>query len=173
MERFEVPFTYQYERTMELLARPGLLLAATKRSGASNVMTIGWGTLGIIWGRKIFVVLVRPSRYTYQFIEDSGEFTVNVPTREMSEWVAFCGAKSGRDVDKFAAYRMSVSPGQRIRAVTIDACPLVYECKVVHYNEVLPPHLSPEIVAGSYPRGDFHRIYYGEIQGVFAHAAQS
>ena len=73
MERHEVPFTYQYERTMELLARPGLLLAATKRSGASNVMTIGWGTLGIIWGRKIFVVLVRPSRYTYQFIEDSGD----------------------------------------------------------------------------------------------------
>jgi flavin reductase (DIM6/NTAB) family NADH-FMN oxidoreductase RutF len=168
MQRREVPFTYQYEQTMDMLGRGGLLLAASKKSGQTNAMTIGWGTVGIIWRKKIFVVLVRPSRYTYQFIEESGTFTVNVPTPEMREFVAFCGSKSGRDVDKFAAFKMTTSPAQRVEGVTLDACPLVYECKVVHHNDVIPAHLATEIISTAYANGDFHRLYYGEIMGAFA-----
>jgi len=168
MERKEVHYTHQLAKTLDTLTSGGLLLAATKKSGESNTMTIGWGTVGIIWGKKVFAVLVRPSRYTYEFIEEAGDFTVNVPTREIRRWVAFCGSRSGRTVDKFKEYNMTVSPGQRVSSITIDACPLVYECKVVHKNDVIPANLAPDIVSGSYPLGDFHRIYYGEIMGVFA-----
>ncbi|GAG03898.1 unnamed protein product, partial [marine sediment metagenome] len=96
MERVRVDYDHRLSKTLALLANPGLLLASTKRSGASNVMTIGWGSVGIIWGKPLFVVLVRPSRYTYGFIHDSGVFTVNVPTEEMREWVNLCGTRSGR-----------------------------------------------------------------------------
>ena len=57
MERSSVSYDYKLNKTLALLANPGLLLAATKRSGKSNVMTIGWGTVGIIWGKPIFTVL--------------------------------------------------------------------------------------------------------------------
>lgn len=113
-------------------------------------------------------MLVRPSRYTYQFIEESGVFTVNVPTPEMSEYVLFCGTRSGRDHDKFAKFQMSITPGQTVSAVTLDACPLVYECKVVQKNDVIPATFDPAITSSYYRRGDFHRVYYGEILGVFA-----
>lgn len=168
MERKEVHYTQNLDVTLGALAKGGLLLASTKKSGESNVMTIGWGTVGTIWGKQVFIVMVRPSRYTYEFIEESDEFTVNVPTEAMRKWVAYCGTNSGRDVDKFAEGKMSISPGQKVKSITIDASPLVYECKVIHKNQVIPANLDPDIDARSYPRGDYHTIYFGEILGVYS-----
>ena len=168
MSRETVPYTYQYAETMEQLGGGGLLLAGTQATGESNAMTIGWGTIGVIWGLPIFTVLVRPSRYTYQFIENSDEFTVNVPTPAMKDFVLFCGTKSGRDHDKFAEFGFMVTPGQRVNTVTIDACPLVYECRVVQKNDVDPATFTPSIDSRFYPGGDYHRVYYGEILGTFA-----
>ncbi len=168
MNRKLVPYTHQFAETMRQLDGNGLLLAATKPSGESNTMTIGWGTIGVIWGRPIFTVLVRPSRYTYQFIEESDEFTVNVPTLALKEFVLFSGTKSGRDYDKFSKFQLKVTPGHTVSAVTIDACPLVYECKVVQKNDVIPATFDPAISSRYYSRGDFHRVYYGEILGAFA-----
>ena len=104
INRIEVPYTYRFADMVDRLDDGGLLLAATKRSGESNVMTIGWGTVGVVWGLPMFTVLVRPSRFTYQFIEDAGEFTVNVPSPDMRAFVDFCGTRSGRDVNKFAEF---------------------------------------------------------------------
>jgi flavin reductase (DIM6/NTAB) family NADH-FMN oxidoreductase RutF len=167
-ERIEVPLSHCFAEMVEQLQDTGLLLASTKRSGESNVMTIGWGTLGVIWSLPIFTVLVRPSRHTYEFIEDSGEFTVNVPGPDMTGFVDFCGARSGRDVDKFAQHHISTRPGRMVSSVTIDACPWVYECRVVHKNDVLPAACAEKVLTGYYSGGDFHRVYYGEVLGVFA-----
>jgi flavin reductase (DIM6/NTAB) family NADH-FMN oxidoreductase RutF len=162
----EVPYTYQFDNTLEMLANGGLLLASTREDGSSNVMTIGWATLGVIWGLPVMVVLVRPSRYTYQFIEASQVFTVNVPTPEMRSYVNMCGTKSGRDVDKLAG--VPTSMGQRVESPVLEDCSLVYECKVVHSNDIIPANLSPDVARRSYPRGDYHRLYYGQILGTFA-----
>ena len=129
-------------------------------------MTIGWATFGIIWGLPVLVVLVRPSRYTYQFIEESQVFTVNVPSAQMRDFVSFCGTESGRDVDKLV--EVAISPAQEIPSATIDDCPLVYECQVVHWNDVDPDTLAAKVSARAYPRGDYHRLYYGQILGTFA-----
>ena len=80
------------------------------------------------------------------------------------------GTASGRDGDKFARFQMSVTPGQKVQAVTIDACPLVYECKVVHKNDILPATLDPALDSRYYPEPDYHRVYYGQILGAFAAA---
>jgi flavin reductase (DIM6/NTAB) family NADH-FMN oxidoreductase RutF len=129
-------------------------------------MTIGWATVGVVWGEPVMVVLVRPSRYTYGFIEESQVFTVNVPTPDMTKYVALCGAKSGRDVDKLA--QVETSMGQRVSCVTLDACPIVYECQVVHWNDVQPDTLLASIDRKAYAQGDYHRLYYGRIMGTFS-----
>ena len=170
MNRQPVPYTHRFAETMRQLDGEGLLLAATHPDGRTNVMTIGWGTIGVIWGRPILTVLVRPSRYTYQYIEASGEFTVNVPSPALTDFVRFCGSQSGRDHDKLARFEVRVTPGQRVRAATLDDCPLVYECRVVQQNDILPAALDPQIESGYYAQGDLHRVYYGEILGVFAAA---
>ena len=75
MTRIEVPYTHRLDDTLHALSHGGVLLASTRASGQSNVMTIGWATIGVIWGLPILVVMVRPSRYTFQFVEASGLFS--------------------------------------------------------------------------------------------------
>ena len=73
-----------------------------KAGEAVNTMTIGWATIGIIWQRPIFMVAVRDSRHTFTLMEQADNFTVTVPAGSAhNKAVAFCGTKSGRDVDKF------------------------------------------------------------------------
>ncbi|NLG49699.1 MAG: flavin reductase family protein [Chloroflexi bacterium] len=168
MQRERVPYDHKLNKTLELLQKPGLLLAASKKSGESNVMTIGWATVGFIWGKPIFMALVRPSRYTFEFIEDSQCFTVNVPADDLRRWVGICGSRSGREIDKFGEYNIATTPAQTVAAPTIDACPMVYECQVVHYNDLIPANLTPEIDASAYGGTDYHRLYFGHILGAFA-----
>lgn len=168
-ERRQVDYRHYLDATLARLARPGLLLAARGPEGRPhNAMTIGWGTFGIIWGRPMCVVLVRPSRYTYGLIEESQDYTVNVPADGMAEAVAYLGSASGRDGDKLARVGVTPAPSLKVASPTLAECPVTYECRVVHYNDVLPPNLAPEVDRGSYPRGDYHRVYYGEIVAVTA-----
>jgi flavin reductase (DIM6/NTAB) family NADH-FMN oxidoreductase RutF len=171
-ERQQVDYRRYLDQTLARLARPGLLLAARGPEGRPhNAMTIGWATFGIIWGRPMCVVLVRPSRYTYGLIEACQDFTVNVPANGMEDAVQYLGAASGRDVDKLARVGLTAIPSQAVASPTLAQCPVTYECQVVHFNDVLPPNLASEIDRGSYPRGDYHRIYYGPIVAVTASPA--
>ena len=168
MNRERVTYDYKLQQTFSLLSKPGLLLASTKPDGEANVMTIGWGSVGIVWGIPVFTVLVRPSRYTYEFVEATRAFTVNVPTEAMRSWVGVCGTRSGREIDKIGAYDVAVSPAQQVDGITIDTCPMVYECRIVHHNDVVPAHLDKAIEARAYGGADYHRLYYGEILAAFA-----
>jgi len=168
MDYKEVPYTTYLNQTLSRLVHPGLLLVSAAGDGRPNAMTIGWGTVGVIWGKPIFVVLVRPSRYTYSLLEASDSFTVCVPSRAMVDAVDFCGTHSGRDHDKFEACDLTALPSTRVGAPGIAGCPVVYECQVVHTNDVIPANLAATIKDSAYPRGDFHRLYFGQILAVRA-----
>lgn len=173
MSHSDVPYTTYLQETLALLSQPGLLLATAGADGKANAMTIGWGTIGVVWSKPIFTVLVRPSRYTYQLLAQSDSFTVCVPAKTLHPAVSFCGAHSGRDYDKFQECGLTALPSTRVAAPGIAECPVIYECHIVHTNDVIPANLAADIQARAYPRGDFHRIYYGEILAVRAlpHAA--
>ena len=156
--------------TVDVTSHGGALLVTVNAEGKPNVMTIGWATFGWIWGKPVLTVLVRPSRYTYGYLEEVPEFTVNVPTKDLAETVAYCGAVSGRDVDKFAERGLTAVSARHVRAPIIDQCAIHYECRVVHTYDLLPDALAPGIVASAYPTGDFHRAYVGEIVSVLADA---
>jgi flavin reductase (DIM6/NTAB) family NADH-FMN oxidoreductase RutF len=151
---------------MNALTHGGLLLGAYDAAGKANAMTIGWGTLGSVWSLPVWQVLVRPSRYTYQCIEQAGAFSVCVPTLAMADACAVCGSKSGRDMDKLAACRLAVLAGESAKAPDIAACPIVYQCQVVHANDIVPPRLAAEVQSGFYKSGNYHRIYSGKIVAI-------
>ncbi len=173
MDRLDVPYTTYLQETLALFPEPGLLLATAGADGKANAMAIGWGTVGVVWSKPIFTVLVRPSRYTYQLLAESDSFTVCVPTKTLYKAVNFCGAHSGRDCDKLQECGLTALPSTRVAAPGIAECPVIYECHIVHTNDVIPANLAADIQARAYRRGDFHRIYYGEILTVRAspHAA--
>jgi flavin reductase (DIM6/NTAB) family NADH-FMN oxidoreductase RutF len=168
MGKIVVPFMKYAEITTKTMVSDGLLLASLDASAKPNAMAIGWGTIGAIWGKPMFIVLVRPSRYTYECIEATGDFTVNVGARELKEIVAYCGTVSGRDVDKFEEKSLTAVKGTKVKSPIIEECIINYECKVVHKNDVIPERLTDEITMSAYPGGDFHRVYFGEIVATFA-----
>lgn len=168
MEYVTVPFMTYVLETLSRLSEPGLLLVTASKDGKPNAMAIGWATIGVVWGKPIFAVLVRPSRYTYKLLEESDSFTVCVPSRRFHDVVNFCGTRSGRDHDKFAECKLQILPSTKVKAPGIAGCPVIYECHIVHKNDIAPATLTSEIRASAYPKGDFHRVYYGEILAVRA-----
>jgi len=140
-----------------------VLLASCGKAGLPNVMAIGWGSMGIIWRRPIFIVLVRPSRYTYTLIEETGEFTVNIVPPKLKEVVQYCGSVSGRDHNKFKEKNLTPLPSKTIKTPVIKECILHFECQVVNKNDLIPSELRKSFVPELYPKGDFHRLYFGEI----------
>jgi flavin reductase (DIM6/NTAB) family NADH-FMN oxidoreductase RutF len=168
MPKIEVSYTDYLKETIKMLGHGGLLLASTDAKGNPNAMTIGWGTIGIIWAKPIFVVLVRPSRYTYDLIEITNDFTVNVPTPKLADKISYFGTVSGRNQNKFKAKGLTVRPGKKVKSPIIEECVINYECRVVHKNDVIPDRLADEIRHRAYRQGDFHRIYFGEILVVYA-----
>jgi flavin reductase (DIM6/NTAB) family NADH-FMN oxidoreductase RutF len=168
MSKIKAHYTDYLKETLEVLHGDGLLLVSVDARGKPNTMAIGWGTIGVIWGKPIFIVLVRPSRYTHRFMEQADDFTVNVPPPELSDITAFCGRVSGRDHDKFKEKRLIAVPGKKVKSPIIEQCVIHYECKVVHKNSVLKNGLASSIIASYYPKGDLHTVYFGEIVSVYA-----
>ncbi|KYH40655.1 MAG: hypothetical protein AYL33_005480 [Candidatus Bathyarchaeota archaeon B63] len=167
MRKIEVP-TFKYvNETIERLERPGLLLVSGT-SKRANVMTIGWGFPGILWEKPFFIVAVRPSRYTHQFIERTSEFTVNVPRRGMGDIVNYCGTVSGRDHDKFGEKGLTPLPSVRVSPPIIGECIIHYECRVAYKTRVVEEDIPPSVISECYPAGDFHTLYFGEILTVRA-----
>ncbi len=166
METKNLDFTHYLRKTLEKMNNPGLLLLSGN-ANESNVMTIGWGTIGIIWGKPIFCVLVRPSRYTDSFIKKYNEFTVNVPFDGMEGIALYCGTVSGRNYNKFKKKNITLLPGKKVKCPSIKECDIIYECRVIHKNIIVPAGLIPGISSEYYKEGDYHTVYFGEILAVY------
>ncbi len=168
MAKVTISYTDFFAETIRRMKEDGLLLVTADAAGKANVMTIGWGTVGSIWARPVFIVLVRPSRYSYSRLEQVREFTVNVPPRELATAASHCGTVSGRDHDKFREMKLTPVASKQVRPPVIQECVVHYECRCLHYNDVVPEALAQAVRDDAYPEGDFHRIYFGEIVAAYA-----
>lgn len=143
-------------------------LLTTKADGKVNTMTIGWGTLGVQWGKPICTVFVRESRYTKQLLEKSGEFTINVPVNDaQKEVLKVCGTRSGRDLDKIDALKLHLVDGETVDVPAIKELPLTLECKVIYKQDQDPAAINEENTKAFYSNGDYHTAYYGQITGAY------
>lgn len=164
-----------FDRAGQILeALPGGILLTTQADGQVNTMTIGWGTIGIEWGRPIFTVYVREGRHTRALLDKNPEFTINVPVDAAAKSIlGYCGSHSGRDGDKIAALGLHLEPANKISVPGIRELPLTLECRVLYRQKQVLAEMPqdirerfyPQEVPGSAPRAnqDVHIAYYGEI----------
>ncbi|MBS4537741.1 flavin reductase family protein [Clostridium sp. D2Q-11] len=153
------------EYSQEMLDQlPRGAFLTTKNEDKLNTMTIGWGSIGFIWNKPVFMVAVRYSRYTYEMLENAKEFSVSVPLKgNLKEELGICGTKSRREIDKFKVCELTPKESKIIDTPIIDECELHYECKVVYQQTMEPGMLNKEIKDQKYPNYDYHVLYYGEI----------
>ena len=148
--------------------RPGILIT-TKVGDKVNSMTIGWGTLGLIWDKPFFVAYVRQQRYTREMLDQCREFTVNIPMGDFRRNIlGLCGSKSGRDMDKIAAAGLTPVEPEVIGVPGLKEFPLTLECRVLYRQEQESDQFNDEITRQFYTieKGD-HICYYGEIVAAY------
>jgi len=152
------------EEVMQQIKAKGAFLVAKFKDGKKiNVMTIGWAAIGYMWRKPIMMVMVRKSRFTHHIIEQASSFTVNISTSDSEEALNFCGAKSGRDVNKFKECKLSIVPAQKVDTPIINLPGFHYECKIVCKSEINPDFLCKEYKEDVYADNDYHTFYFGEI----------
>ena len=137
-----------------------LITAGTKDQ--CNTMTASWGGLGVLWGKPVATVYIRPQRYTLEFVEREDTFTLCFFGEEYRKALALCGSKSGRDMDKVKECGFTVATAEG--APYFEEADLVLVCKKSYWQDMDPTHfLDPEVDGRWYPEKDYHRIFIGEI----------
>lgn len=128
-----------------------------------NTMTASWGGLGVIWGRNICWCVIRPNRYTYEFMEAADVFTLSFFEEKYREALKYCGSNSGRDVDKAKATGLTPVRGVLEGTTCFDEAKLVLECRKIYFQDIDPGHFLDPAIENNYPNRDYHRMYIGEI----------
>ncbi len=143
-----------------------LLTSGDFSAGKYNCMTVSWGSLGQMWGRPFAMVVVRPQRYTRQFIEQYPTFTLCAFPHSYRPALNLLGTLSGRDGDKLAQAGLTPVASSAVAAPGYAQAELVIECRKIYWQDYDPAHfLDPEIDR-NYPAKDYHRMYFGEILAV-------
>lgn len=113
---------------------PAVMVSCGDRVENYNIITIAW-TGTICTNPAMAYISVKPSRYSYDLIKETGEFVINLSTEELARAVDFCGVRSGRDVDKFKEMKLTPERGTEVKAPLILESPVNIECKV---ENILP-----------------------------------
>lgn len=128
-----------------------------------NTMTVSWGGCGVLWGTNTATVFVRKSRYTLEFIENNPYFSLTFGTDKIRKQLAYCGANSGRDVDKIK--ETGLTPAFDEKAPYITDGKLVLICRKLYRQEMTPDcFITKTIIDKQYPDNDYHVIFIGEIE---------
>jgi flavin reductase (DIM6/NTAB) family NADH-FMN oxidoreductase RutF len=162
MQRALIPFERSLLNALRLFDEWLLLAAGDFSAKSYNAMTISWGSLGMMWDRPFVQVVVRPTRYTYTFMERSDSFTVMAFPAQYHAALDLLGSKSGRDGDKIAAAGLTPAASTRVAAPSFEEAELVLECRKIYFDDLEPGHFLAEFIHRMY-RNDFHRVYFGEI----------
>ena len=134
---------------------PAVLVSCRSGAHKPNIISLAW--VGTVCSEPpVIAIGVRPSRHSYDLIKNGGDFVVNLPTAAQAPAVDFCGTRSGREIDKFAAMGFDAVDADHVASPLIAQCPVNLECKVlqtislgshdVFLGEVVAAHADPAVL---------------------------
>ena len=132
-----------------------------------NSMTIGWGGLGVLWGRErpVVTVYVEKSRYTHGLMEDNEYFTVEAFSKDYADALKYLGSVSGRDEDKIKGSGLTLKMTE-LGTPAFEEGRLILECKKI-YGAPFNPEGFGELGKKVYSDRQLHSIYIGEIVNAY------
>lgn len=131
----------------KVIWKPGTMLypvpavmVSSKYKDVENIITVSWaGT--VCTNPPMVSISIRPERFSYSLIKNSGEFIINVPNKNLAFAADFCGVRSGRDIDKFEFLKLNREKGTKVDASLIKEAPLSIECRVREIIELGSHHM--------------------------------
>ncbi len=127
---------------------PAVMVSCGREGEKPNIVTVAW--TGTVCSDPVMVsISVRPERHSYSMIKETGEFVINLTTKELVRATDWCGVKSGRDVDKFKEMHLTPLKAKHLSyAPVIAESPVNLECRVTEIKELGSHHLFLAEVAG-------------------------
>lgn len=142
-------------------------LVTAGTSDALNTMTVSWGSFGVMWGKNIVQVVLRPQRYTKKFVDEQKRFTLSFYGPDQKKALGYLGKVSGRDEDKIA--KVGFVPKEFDGAPAFEEAKLVLVCKTLYTQTIDPAGFMPDTDCDEkwYPQKDYHVAYTAEIEAVY------
>ena len=164
MERYPISFEKFLLRGYDLWANQWMLLTSGDfRKAHFNTMVVGWGSFGHMWNKPFAQVVVRPTRYTYEFMEQYETFTLCAFPEQYRQAVELLGTKSGRDGNKIAEAGITPIAASQVAAPGFAEAELLVECRKMYWDDFEPEQFLDPSIENNYPLKDYHRVYFGEI----------
>ena len=157
----EIPSNLLTENAFKLIGKDWMLITAGI-PGSFNTMTASWGGLGVLWEQPVAFCFVRPTRYTYEFMERSPKFTLSFFEERHRKALTFCGSHSGRDTDKIAG--TGLTPLIDGGFIYFSESRLVLLCRKIYFQDISPDCFLDPKIHDLYPQKDYHRMYVGQIE---------
>lgn len=129
-----------------------------------NIMVTHLGTLGRLWGRSVFMLPIRSSKYSYQIVTQTKSFALNVPARDMRTEIALCDTISGFKCNKFETLGLHPKRAKSIEAYILGECGLIVECNVI---ATIPPESVTPLVPSLFDTARAHTLFVGEIANAY------
>lgn len=149
----------------EMIGKNWMLVTAGNEEKV-NTMTASWGGVGVMWGKNVAYVFIRESRYTKEFIDREGTFSLSFPNETYRKEMKFLGAVSGRDEDKIT--ESGVHVGYMDGIPYIDEGSMIMTCRVMSKTSInKEDYIDGSIDSAWYANGDYHTMYIAEITGVY------
>jgi len=148
----------------QLIGHDWMLITAQKDEKV-NTMTASWGGLGVMWGKNVAYIVVRPQRYTKEFVDSADTFSLTFFDERFKKELGYLGKVSGRDEDKISKANLTVNH--------IDNTPYFEEgklaivCKKLYAQDFKPEcFIATELDEKWYPQKDYHTIYIAEVEKI-------
>jgi flavin reductase (DIM6/NTAB) family NADH-FMN oxidoreductase RutF len=131
-----------------------------------NMMTAGWGGLGVLFGKSVAFCFINPLHYTYQLMEKGDRYTFSFYTEAYRDALKYCGSTSGRDIDKVKGSGLTpvTTPNG---AQSFGEAWLIIECKKLVSQSLTPESLCDEKVKEEWAGKQLSKMFIGEITGVW------
>lgn len=133
-----------------------------------NTMTASWGGMGVLWGKTVAFVFIRPERYTYEFIEKCDTLTLSFLGEENKGIHKICGSKSGRDTDKIAATGLKPFVTENGN-IGFEQGRLILECRKLYSDDIKADNFIDKSLVGRWygeGHGNFHKMYVLEVEHI-------
>lgn len=145
----------------KLIGEDWMLITAEK-DGKVNTMTASWGGLGVMWNKNVAYIVIRPQRYTKEFVDSADSFSLTFFDDSFREILSYLGTKSGRDEDKIKKSNLTVVHDNNIPY--FEEASIAIFCKKLFAQEYKPESfIDLEINKKCYPNSDHHTLYIGEV----------
>lgn len=141
-------------------------LVTAEANGKTNTMTISWGAFGIMWNKEVVFVVIRPQRYTKEFVDESDTFSISFLNKKYKKELNYLGDVSGRDEDKIAKAGLTITHSKK--TPYFEESELVFIVKKLYAQPTAAEFfIEKDLIKKWYPESDHHILYIAEIDKIF------